>query len=163
MLSREYLRERADEYRQALKNRGATSTAEVDRFVDVDTERRRIIVQVEALKAQRNAASIEIGTLKKNKQDASSQIESMKTVGDEIKQLDERLGALDEELKRLELYFPNVPQESVPIGADESANRVEREWGERPSLSFTPKPHWDLGEALGKAYVKLRSRDLISR
>ncbi len=147
MLSREYLRENADRYRTALKNRGAS--ADVDRFLDLDAERRRTIAKVETLKNQRNVASQEIAQLKKNKQDASSQIEAMKRVGDEIKQLDERLGVIEDELRNLELYFPNVPHESVPVGPDESANRLERTWGEKPKFSFTPKAHWDIGEALG--------------
>ena len=147
MLGRDYLRERADEYRIALKNRG--SKVDLERFVEVDAERRRIIVQVEALKNQRNVASQEIATLKKNKQDASSQIDAMKRVGDEIKSLDESLAALEEELSGLELGFPNVPHPSVPVGADESANRVERTWGEKPDFSFTPQAHWDIGERLG--------------
>jgi seryl-tRNA synthetase len=147
MLAREYLRERADEYRQALNKRGAK--VDLDRFLELDAERRRAIVTVEQLKAQRNAASQEIATLRKNKQDASAQIEAMKRVGDDIKVLDDRLGQLEDELKTVELYFPNVPHESVPVGADESANRVERHWGDKPSFDFTPKAHWDLGEALG--------------
>jgi seryl-tRNA synthetase len=147
MLSREYLREHTDDYRKALKNRGAS--VDLERFLELDAERRRTITQVEALKAQRNAASQEIANLKKAKQDASAQIEATKRVGDEIKQLDERLGVVEDELRNLELYFPNVPDASVPVGPDESANRVERVWGEKPSFDFEPKPHWDLGEALG--------------
>jgi seryl-tRNA synthetase len=147
MLSREYLRERTDDYRTALKNRG--TTVDLERFLELDAERRRTITQVEALKAQRNNASQEIAQLKKAKQDASAQIEAMKRVGDEIKQLDERLAAVEDELRNLELYFPNVPDASVPVGPDDSANRVEREWGTKPRFDFDPKPHWDLGEALG--------------
>ncbi|HEX2836448.1 MAG TPA: serine--tRNA ligase [Thermoanaerobaculia bacterium] len=147
MLDRGYLRENTDHYRDALKNRRAT--VDLERFVELDAERRRSIAQVEQLKAQRNAASQEIATLKKNKQDASAQIEAMKSVGDEIKSLDERLAQLEEELKNLELYFPNVPHESVPVGADENDNRIERTWGEKPSFAFTPKSHWDIGEQLG--------------
>ncbi len=147
MLPREYLREHADEYRQTLKSRGLT--VDLDRFLDLDAERRRLIVQVETLKNQRNVASQQIATLKKNKQDASAQIEAMKRVGEEIKQLDERLAGIEEELRNLELYFPNVPHPSVPIGPDESANRVERTWGEKPKFDFPAKAHWDIGEALG--------------
>jgi seryl-tRNA synthetase len=147
MLAREYLRERTDDYRAALKNRGAS--ADLERFLELDAERRRTITQVEALKAQRNAASQEIAQLKKSKQDASAQIEAMKRVGDEIKQLDERLGVVEDDLRTLELDFPNVPDSSVPVGPDESANRVERVWGEKPHFDFEPKAHWDIGEALG--------------
>src|SRR3954453_4444002 len=147
MLAREYLRENADAYRTALKNRG--SNADIDRFLTLDGERRRTIAQVETLKNQRNVASQEIATLKKNKQNASAQIEAMKRVGDDIKQLDERLAAIEDELHALEYDFPNAPHQSVPVGADESANRVEPTWGEKPNFDFTPKAHWDLGEALG--------------
>ncbi|MBV9495510.1 MAG: serine--tRNA ligase [Acidobacteria bacterium] len=147
MLSREYLREQTDDYRQALKNRGAK--ADLDRFLELEGERRRTIGQVEQLKSQRNTASQEIATLKKNKQDASAQIDAMKRVGDEIKQLDERLTQVEEELSALELTFPNRPHDSVPVGADESHNRVERTWGEKPKFDFAPKNHWDIGEALG--------------
>ncbi|HSY51521.1 MAG TPA: serine--tRNA ligase [Thermoanaerobaculia bacterium] len=147
MLSREYLREHTDAYRTALKNRGAN--VDLERFLELDIERRRTIAQVEALKAQRNAASQEIASLKKNKQDAGAQIEAMKGVGDEIRKLDEQLAVIEADLRNVELYFPNVPHESVPVGPDETHNRVERAWGEKPAFSFTPKAHWDIGEALG--------------
>src|ERR1043165_8359984 len=149
MLAREYLRERTDDYRNALKNRGAS--VDLERCLELDAERRRTITQVEALKAQRNAASQEIANLKKAKQDAAAQIEAMKRVGDEIKQLvlDDAEALVEDELRNLELYFPNVPDASVPVGPDDSANRVERVWGEKPHFDFEPKAHWDLGEALG--------------
>ncbi len=146
MLSREYLREHADEYRKALANRGAKP--DLDRFLRVDAERRQTIARVEALKNQRNVASQEIAALKKNKQDASAQIDAMKRVGDEIKELDGKLATIEEELGGLELEFPNVPHASVPVG-DESANRVERHWGQKPKFDFAPKAHWDIGEGLG--------------
>ncbi len=147
MLAREYLRGHADEYRSALKNRGAK--IDLDRFLQLDSERRQTIARVESLKNQRNVASQEIATLKKNKQDAAAQIEAMKRVGDEIKELDARLGDIEEELRAIELDLPNVPHETVPVGPDESANRVERTWGEKPQFDFQPKAHWDIGEELG--------------
>ncbi|HYK01523.1 MAG TPA: serine--tRNA ligase [Thermoanaerobaculia bacterium] len=147
MLAREYLRENPDQYREALRNRGAN--VDLERFLELDAERRRTIAEVEQLKAKKNAASLEIATLKKNKEDASSQIEAMKAAGDEIRTFDDRLAQIERELQSLELYFPNAPHESVPVGADESANRVERHWGEKPSFDFTPKAHWELGESLG--------------
>jgi seryl-tRNA synthetase len=147
MLSREYLRDHADQYRAALEKRGMK--VDFDRFLDLDAERRRTIARVETLKNQRNTASQEIAALKKNKQDAGAQIEAMKRLGDEIKQLDELLARIEDDLHNLELYLPNVPHDSVPEGPDESANRVERTWGAKPEFDFKPKPHWELGEALG--------------
>jgi len=147
MLAREYLRENAEQYRQALKNRGAK--VDLDRFLELESERRRTIARVETLKNQRNVASQEIAALKKSKQDASAQIGAMKRVGDEIKQLDAALTGIEESLKNLELEMPNVPHETVPVGADESANRVERTWGQKPRFDFAPKAHWDIGTELG--------------
>jgi seryl-tRNA synthetase len=147
MLAREYLREHADDYRRALKNRGVT--VDLDRFLKLDAERRTTIARVETLKNQRNVASQEIAALKKNKQDAAAQIEAMKRLGDEIKELDARLADIEEDLRTVELDLPNVPHETVPVGRDESANRVERTWGEKPKFDFVPKAHWDVGEGLG--------------
>ena len=147
MLSREYLREHADAYRTALKNRGAN--VDLERFLDLDADRRRTIAQVEALKAQRNAATQEIAALKKNNQNNPGLITAMKRVGEDIKKLDERLAGIETDLRKVEMYFPNAPHESVPIGPDETHNRVERTWGQKPSFSFAPKAHWDIGEALG--------------
>lgn len=130
-----------------MQNRGAA--VDLERFIELDGERRRSIAAVEQLKAQKNVASQEIAALKKNRQDASAQIEAMKRVGDEIKTLDDRLAQIENELDTLQLYFPNVPHESVPVGRDETANRLEREWGTRPEFDFAPKAHWDLGEQLG--------------
>jgi seryl-tRNA synthetase len=145
MLSRDYLRDHADDYRRALASRN--STVGIDRFLELDAERRRIIATVETLKGKRNSASQEIATLKKNKQDASAQIDATKGVGDEIRELDGRLSTLEAELRDVELGLPNVPDSSVPVG-DESANRVERTWGEKPAFDFAPRPHWEIGESL---------------
>ena len=147
MLAREYLRDSADAYRQALKNRNAA--VDIERFVELDGERRTIIREVETLKNQRNVASQEIATLKKAKQDATAQVEATKKLGDRIKELDTRLVAIEEELHSIEMVFPNAPDASVPVGADEHANRVEHVWGQPPQLAFEPKNHWEIGEKLG--------------
>ncbi len=147
MLSREYLREHADAYRIALKNRGAN--VDLERFLDLDAERRRTIADVERLKSLRNNVSQAIAGYKKENKDASVQIGEMKLVGDKIKEGDAKLAVIEADLRNVELYFPNVPHESVPVGPDETHNRVDRTWGAKPAFSFTPKAHWDIGEALG--------------
>src|SRR5437763_16316457 len=103
MLSREYLRERTDDYRTALKNRGAS--VDLERFLELDAERRRKITQVEALQAHRNDKSQEIALLKKAKQDASAEIEPMQRGGDEVKRLHELRAAVADALSHIELYF----------------------------------------------------------
>jgi len=147
MLSREQLRDSADLVRAAYRNRNAR--VDLDRFLELDAERRTIITDVEGRKGQRNSASQEVSRLKKEKQDASALIESTKQLGDEIKSLDLKLAAVETELHALELTFPNIPDGSVPIGADESANRLERTWESPAVFDFKPKPHWEIGEALG--------------
>ncbi|MHB0970882.1 MAG: serine--tRNA ligase [Thermoanaerobaculia bacterium] len=147
MLSREYLRESTDAYRTALKNRG--SSVDLESFIALDAERRDIITRVEMLKNRKNVASQEIARLKKEKKDAGDQIDAMKAVGDEIKILDDKLVDVEARLHELEMVFPNVPDDSVPVGPDDSANRVERHWGEKPQFDFEPKAHWEIGEALG--------------
>jgi len=147
MLAREYLRDSTDAYRKTLENRGAS--VDLDRLLALDAERREIILEVETLKNQRNTESQEIARLKKAGEDASAQIEAMKRVGDAIRELDAKLQDVEADLFQRELELPNVPDESVPIGPDESANRFERDWGSRPEFDFEPKAHWDIGEALG--------------
>ena len=147
MLSREYLRERAADYRTALQNRGATP--DLESFLDLEGQRRSVIRDVEQKKALRNTISEVIAGRKKERLDASEHIEAMRKLGDDIKKIDAGLALIEEELRKLELHFPNVPHDSVPVGPDETHNRVERHWGEKPSFAFTPKNHWELGEALG--------------
>jgi seryl-tRNA synthetase len=147
MLSREYLRESADHYRQALKNRRAD--VRFDEFLELEVERRRAIAEVETLKSQRNTATQEIATLKKAKQDATAQVEANRELGERIKELDARREEIEQKLVSLELLFPNAPHESVPVGPDETANRVEKTWGEPRNFTFEPKQHFEIGEALG--------------
>ena len=147
MLAREYLRDSTGDYRIALKNRGAV--VDLDRFLELDSMRREIIQQVESLKNERNTASQEIALLKKRGEDAAAKIAAMRDLGVEVAKLDVSLQTIEEELFALELTFPNVPDASSPIGEDESANRLERVWGEKPSLSFEAKSHWEIGERLG--------------
>jgi seryl-tRNA synthetase len=147
MLDRNYLREQSDRYRESLEGRG--NAEDLDRFLDLDRERREILLEVEALRNQRNTVSQEIARFKQEKRDASDRIAAMREVGGRIRTLESRLSEVDDELVQVELSLPNVPHESVPAGSDESANRVERVWGDPPALDFEPKPHWEIGPDLG--------------
>jgi seryl-tRNA synthetase len=105
--------------------------------------------EFDRLRNEQNQASQEIQKLKKDKQDASSILESMKRVSERLKQLSPELEVLDDQVKNLLLQIPNIPHASVPVGRDETANQVVRSWGEKPSLNFAAKPHWEIGEQLG--------------
>jgi len=149
MLSRELFRSDSDRVRRMLEVRH--TTAPLDRLLEVDGEWRALLVQVEELKAQRNAGSKEIGALFRDgkREQAEARTASMGAIGDEISSLEEQTKSLEEELCTLELSFPNLPADDVPHGPDESANREERRWGTPPVIDFEPQAHWDLGPALG--------------
>jgi len=117
---------------------------DLDQLIDSDQQWLEAQKNVEDLRQQQNAVSKEIGQLKKNRQDASSQIAEMKQVSDQIKQLNEQTQQLKQEVNRILMYLPNLPDQSVPVGADESDNPEIKSWGENPTFDFSPKPHWDL-------------------
>jgi seryl-tRNA synthetase len=125
--------------------------APLDRLLEVDSDWREVLVRLEDLKARRNVGSKEIGALYRDerKNEAEELKNDMSALGEEIKGLEAGAKELEAELGELELQIPNLFDPSVPVGADESANRVERSWGERPSFDFEPKAHWDLGPDLG--------------
>ena len=148
MLSRDLLRERPDEVKARLVDRGVDLEL-VDRWTELDAERRSILVEAEALKQQRNEASKRIGEKKRTGGDAAEEIAAVGAVKDRIERHDARLGEIDASLQELELKLPNLPDDDVPAGADESANRVERVVGEPRRFDFEPRTHWDLGTALG--------------
>ncbi len=125
--------------------------APVDQVLALDEERRRLLTQVEELKAQRNAESKRIGQLIRegNGNAADALKENMGRVGDEIKTLDDRLKQIDDELFQAMARIPNLPLPNVPIGKDDSENLVVHTKGTPREFAFQPLPHWDLGETLG--------------
>jgi seryl-tRNA synthetase len=149
MLDLKRIRQEADAVRAALSKRGDPELGgRVDRVLELDGERRRLIQRSEDLKARRNEASKEIGERKKRGEDASELIAEMREVADEISGYDERLGAVESEIESVLLRLPNTPRSDVPAG-DESANETVRSWGEPLEPADWRKPHWDLGESLG--------------
>jgi seryl-tRNA synthetase len=146
MLDLAFIREHPDIVREALVK--LNTTAPLEEVLRLDAERRRLVAEVEALRAQRNAVSKEIARLK-DEAAREAKIAEMRRVGDAISRLDERLRVVDEELRGALLQIPNLPHPNVPVGKDESENRVVKEWGTPRQFDFEPVPHWDLGPALG--------------
>ncbi len=142
------LRSNFQEVKEKLKYRGE-DISELDRFEELDSKRRELIVESEQLKNKRNEVSAQIAQLKREKKDAEPFILEMREVGEKIKKLDEELAVIEEQLNHLLLSLPNIPHESVPIGESEDDNVEIRKWGELPNFTFEPKPHWDLGVELG--------------
>lgn len=148
MLSRGLLRDRPNEVREALARRGVDPELFAS-WQRLDKRRRETLVEVEELKRRRNEASREIGRLKQQGGDAAARIEEVGRLKGRIGELEERVAEASADLASLELSLPNLPHESVPLGEDERANRVERVVGEPPRFDFEPKAHWDLGPELG--------------
>jgi seryl-tRNA synthetase len=147
MLDLTFIRQNLSLVRQKMQERGASVA--LDEFEQLDTERRKLIVETENLKHLRNKTNDEITTLKKQKEDASAKIAEMKDVSARIKTLDDLLKECDEKLRALQLTIPNIPHASVAAGSDAAANVEVRVVGEKPKFDFEPKPHWELGPALG--------------
>jgi seryl-tRNA synthetase len=134
---------------EKLRSRGLDPEAALGNFAAVDRERRDAITQVETLKAQRNKLTEEIAKLRREGADTTSQTEQTRTLKSQVESLEATAAAADERLREIMQTLPNLPQDSVPIGKDEHSNRQEKVWGEQPRFDFAPKPHWELGEALG--------------
>jgi len=142
-----YFRDHLDVFGEMAKKRNIA--LDLDGFRALDKERRALITANEQRKAQRNKASDEIARLKKEKQNADSLIAEMKQVSELIKKSDERVTELDATQRELLLTIPNIPHSSVPVGASAADNVEVRRWGGPPKFDFTPKPHWEVGEAAG--------------
>jgi seryl-tRNA synthetase len=147
MLDIKFIREHVELVKQKMQERRADM--DVDRILDMDAKRRDTLQQVETLKHERNTVSDAIAGLKKAKQDASAEIERMRLVSQQIKQLDDQVKEYEEQLRTLLLTIPNIQDDSVPVGMSEADNPEVKRWGEPPKFDFEPKPHWELGEALG--------------
>jgi seryl-tRNA synthetase len=149
MLDPTLLRDRPEDVRIGLRNRGLKPDAELGELAALDEKRRRAIPALEELKRQQNAAGEEVARAKKQGQDASAIFAANKARGHAIKQLETEAEAIDVQRRRLMLALPNLPHQSVPVGASAADNKEVRRHGEARSFSFTPQAHWDLGPALG--------------
>ncbi|HEY6376847.1 MAG TPA: serine--tRNA ligase [Edaphobacter sp.] len=134
---------------EKLRARGMDPAQVFADFATIDRERRDAITQVETLKAERNKLTEEIAKLRKSGADATPQTERTRTLKAEVESLETVAMTTDERLREIMQSLPNLPQDTVPIGSDEHGNREEKLWGTKPTFDFTPKPHWELGEALG--------------
>ncbi|HEX8567389.1 MAG TPA: serine--tRNA ligase [Pyrinomonadaceae bacterium] len=150
MLDLNFVRENLEAVRKAMGNRNFPAEALND-FSELDAERRRIIGESDQLNQQRNAASKEIGALMQagQKGDAEARKQIVADIKMQIADLDAGREKAEARMRELLTNLPNLPHESVPIGADETANMEVRRVGEPREFDFEPKDHVDLGEALG--------------
>jgi seryl-tRNA synthetase len=146
MLDLNFVRENLERVRAALKARRFSADV-LENFTRADEERRRIIAESDQINAERNAASREIGALMKEgkREEAEARRAQVAQLKDRIAELDESREEAEARMREILSTVPNIPHESVPVGADETANTEVRRWGAPPELRFTPKDHVDLG------------------
>lgn len=149
MLDLAFVRENLAAVEEMLRRRGQDPAQVVGDFRSIDDRRRQLITQAETMKAQRNRASEEIAKLKKSGQDASALMEQNKALREQGDVMEKQAGEAEQELRNILAGIPNVPHESVPVGKSADDNVEVRRWGTPAEFSFTPKPHWELGEQLG--------------
>jgi len=152
VLDPKYVVSNKDRIAEMLAQRGSSlSGAGLDQNDPwaLDAERRALIQEVEELRHRRRVCGEEIARLSKAREDATPLKEEMKGVSERVKSLELRLRQVETELHQALLQIPNLPDDSVPVGKDASANREERRVGEPASFSFPPKPHFELGPELG--------------
>ena len=147
MLDLRLIREQPEAVARGLADRGGAEL--VTQALDLDATRRRLVKEAEDLKALRNRASEAIGQAKKRGEDAAAEMARMREVGDRIKALDAEVKQADGALEGILLQIPNLPDPSVPAGTTEEQNVEVRRWGSPRQFAFTPRPHDELGEALG--------------
>ena len=145
MIDINLIREHPEQIKDAMA--ALNTEAPIDQILALDARRRELLTEVEALRAERNAASKEISRAR-DPDERQSRIEAMRLVGDRIKALEDDLKGVEAELDEAMLWVPNLPHSSVPIGPDDSANMIVRMEGEPRTFDFEPVPHWDLGPAL---------------
>ena len=141
MLDIKLIRENPDRVNELLKRRNGELS--VDEVIELDSNRRKIQTTIDELRNKRKNDSQKIGLMKKNGEDTTSLQEAVKNLGEEIKELEEEEIILNDRITSLLLTTPNLPQEGVPIGEDDTKNVVIGSWGEIRKFDFDPKPHWD--------------------
>ncbi len=152
MLELRFIRENTELIKERCARRGMEPTL-VEEFEQIDKQRLALLAETESLKNKRNKASEKIAQLKKGseqeKKDAEPLIVEMRATSQKIKELDGKLAEIEEKLQAVVMAIPNLCHDSVPVGQDDSDNVEIKKWGEKPAFSFTPKPHWELGEEQG--------------
>ena len=149
MLDPAYVRDHLDEVRAGLRNRGLQADAELEQLATLEARRRRLIPEVEGLKREQNAAGDEVARAKRQGLDASSIFAASKARAQHIRQLEIQLDQVEQQRTLLLMTLPNLPHPSVPVGATAADNKEVRRHGEPRTFDFEPRPHWEIGAALG--------------
>ena len=148
MLDIKVIRNNPEMVKAAMKNRQMNLDNEIDEILKIDEERRNILQEAESMKAQQNAVSKKIPEMKKSGEDISKVMVEMKELSDKISEKTKLQSELEAKQRDLISWIPNIPNETVPIGKDDSENVEIRRWGEPRKFDFEAKAHWDIGKDL---------------
>lgn len=149
MLDLGFVRGNLEVVEAKLRARGADPAALLGDFRALDVSRRQAITQSEQLKARRNELSQQVGALKKAGQDASAVMEETRQLKEQLDELERAAAEYDDKMWLALSRIPNLTRDEVPTGLSEADNPALKFWGEKPQFDFEPKPHWEIGEALG--------------
>ena len=147
MLELRFIRENLELVKAKTRLRGIEDSR-VEDYEAVDKKRRELLAELESLRNRRKTVSAEIADLKKQGQDAEALILEMRKAGEHIKELEKKVADVEENLQEIVLGIPNLCDDSVPVGRDDSENVEIRRWGTVPEFAFDTKPHWEIGEKL---------------
>jgi seryl-tRNA synthetase len=143
------VRDHLDEVRTAYRNRGLDADADLEQLATLETRRRRLIPEMEGLKREQNAAGDEVARAKRQGLDATPLFAASKARAQHIRQLEIQVDQTEQQRTALLMTLPNLPHASVPVGRSASDNQEVRRHGEPRTSTFEPKPHFELGPALG--------------
>jgi seryl-tRNA synthetase len=153
MLDLAFVRGNLEIVEEKLSARGADPAALLGDFRALDQNRRDAITTSERLKARRNELSQQVGALKKagpsTNEAAMALMDETRALKEQLDNLDQTAASLDDRLRQLLSGIPNLTRDEVPTGRSETDNLTVKTWGNKPTFDFAPKPHWELGEALG--------------
>ena len=149
MIDPRVIREDIEALRALLSNRNMERVVDLDELRKTDEQRRDHIAKIDKLRERRNTLSKEIGKIKSSGGDDAALRQEVQGIADEMKELEAGVEKLNESFNEMHLSVPNILDASVPVGKDEKDNKVIREWGKKPSFSFAPKAHYDIGTNLG--------------
>ncbi len=147
MLDMRFIRSNKEKIKDMLMLRGYD--LDISKLEELDTKRREMITEIETLRYKRNEINYQISQKRKKGEAVSQLIDEMKQISLKIKEKERQLPEVAYKFEEILLSIPNIPHESVPIGRDESDNKVIRKWGKIPDMEFEPLPHWEIGERLG--------------
>jgi len=149
MLDPAFLRDNLQAVRDRLQSRGTDFSRELEELAMLETQRRRLLPEIEGLRRQQNASGDEVARAKRQGLDASKIQEANRALGQQIKQLSVELDSCEQRRNRILLTIPNLPHDSVPVGKSSADNVEVRRHGTPRTFDFAPQAHWDLGPALG--------------